>query len=169
MYVIWIISYIQYILMCVVSNDIFTKSYICFNAIITISDSICPVQLSLRKTITELMLSIHDVSPFDFDYCYRNTGYLLYITFLLGWFCQSFAAKAPVEHDCNSECWLFTKQESSKNTFTNTFKTCSECVKNDISKCGLADIGPQYRDTWRGSVWCCLVKPIPGNETKTAP
>ena len=45
----------------------------------------------------------------------------------------------------------------------------SECVKTDISDCGLTGVDPQYRDAWRASVQCSLVLPTPLDGTRTAP
>ena len=48
-------------------------------------------------------------------------------------------------------------------------ETWSECVKTDVSNCGLAGVDPQDRAAWRAGVRHSLVLPIPWNETWTAP
>ena len=47
-------------------------------------------------------------------------------------------------------------------------KTWSECVKTDVSNCGLAGVDPLDRDAWRAGVRHSLVLPIPQNGTRTA-
>ena len=48
-------------------------------------------------------------------------------------------------------------------------KTWSECVKTNISDCGLAGVDPQDRNAWRASVRRSLLLPTPLNGTRTAP
>ena len=47
-------------------------------------------------------------------------------------------------------------------------KTWSECVKTDVSKCGLAGIVPQDRDAWITGDRHGLALPTPCNGTRAA-
>ena len=48
-------------------------------------------------------------------------------------------------------------------------KTWLECVRKDVSECGLSGIDPQDRVAWRAGVRRCLVLPTPSNGTSPAP
>ena len=49
------------------------------------------------------------------------------------------------------------------------WKTWSECVKIDVSNCGLSGIGLQDRDALVAGVWCILVLSTPSNGTRKSP